>query len=293
MDELTIPFLGARRAAWQYPFGDLLRAGAPTGGRQRLAGEQPRPARGASTSRSTGSRPGTDAASRSYRPASGSTSPTALTAYTAGQRLREPPRRGRPGDSRSATSPTWPSSTATRSPSRPTRSPTPGSSRPTSRANACSPQPDLTSTPSLDHPEVPRCPSDLTRRSLRRRPARCSPRPCLLAACSGTAKSDPDGDPGADSGAALPDLGHDPRAHRRHRLLHLVDVRRAPVAGLSVRLRLPAQHRSSPTSARACCAGTPTCRSRPGWPTAFDEPDADDLGLHDPRRGDVPRRHAR
>lgn len=28
MDELTIPFLGARRASWQYPFGDLLRAGA-------------------------------------------------------------------------------------------------------------------------------------------------------------------------------------------------------------------------------------------------------------------------
>ncbi|RXS88210.1 amidohydrolase [Streptomyces sp. TM32] len=28
MDELTIPFLGAQRAAWQYPFGDLLRSGA-------------------------------------------------------------------------------------------------------------------------------------------------------------------------------------------------------------------------------------------------------------------------
>jgi hypothetical protein len=28
MDELTIPFLGERRASWQYPFGDLLRAGA-------------------------------------------------------------------------------------------------------------------------------------------------------------------------------------------------------------------------------------------------------------------------
>ncbi|MFG2137737.1 amidohydrolase [Streptomyces sp. NPDC048650] len=28
MDELTIPFLGARRAGWQYPFGDLLRSGA-------------------------------------------------------------------------------------------------------------------------------------------------------------------------------------------------------------------------------------------------------------------------
>ncbi len=28
MDELTIPFLGERRASWQYPFGDLLRSGA-------------------------------------------------------------------------------------------------------------------------------------------------------------------------------------------------------------------------------------------------------------------------
>ncbi|GGV81778.1 amidohydrolase [Streptomyces gelaticus] len=28
MDELTIPYLGAERAAWQYPFGSLLRAGA-------------------------------------------------------------------------------------------------------------------------------------------------------------------------------------------------------------------------------------------------------------------------
>ncbi|WP_327583495.1 amidohydrolase [Nonomuraea sp. NBC_00507] len=29
MDALTIPFLGPERAAWQYPFGDLVRAGAP------------------------------------------------------------------------------------------------------------------------------------------------------------------------------------------------------------------------------------------------------------------------
>ncbi|MGW9173245.1 amidohydrolase [Streptomyces decoyicus] len=28
MDELTIPYLGPERAAWQYPFGDLLRSGA-------------------------------------------------------------------------------------------------------------------------------------------------------------------------------------------------------------------------------------------------------------------------
>jgi hypothetical protein len=32
MDELTIPFLGPERSAWQYPFGDLLRAGATLAG---------------------------------------------------------------------------------------------------------------------------------------------------------------------------------------------------------------------------------------------------------------------
>ena len=31
-DVLTIPFLGDRRASWQYPFGDLLRAGATLAG---------------------------------------------------------------------------------------------------------------------------------------------------------------------------------------------------------------------------------------------------------------------
>jgi predicted amidohydrolase YtcJ len=32
MDDLTIPFLGEERAAWQYPFGGLLRAGATLAG---------------------------------------------------------------------------------------------------------------------------------------------------------------------------------------------------------------------------------------------------------------------
>jgi predicted amidohydrolase YtcJ len=32
MDDLTIPFLGPERSAWQYPFGDLLRAGATLAG---------------------------------------------------------------------------------------------------------------------------------------------------------------------------------------------------------------------------------------------------------------------
>ena len=46
MDELTIPFLGPERAARQYPFGALLRAGRAAGRGQRLGGEQRQPAVG-------------------------------------------------------------------------------------------------------------------------------------------------------------------------------------------------------------------------------------------------------
>ena len=38
MVELTLPFLGSPRDAWQYPFGDLLRAGAVLAAGQRLVG---------------------------------------------------------------------------------------------------------------------------------------------------------------------------------------------------------------------------------------------------------------
>ena len=51
MDDLTIPFLGERRAGWQYPFRSLQAAGADDVRRQRLAGEQPESVPGASTSR--------------------------------------------------------------------------------------------------------------------------------------------------------------------------------------------------------------------------------------------------
>ena len=51
MIELTLPFLGAERARWQYPFGDLHRAGARLVAGQRLAGQHPRPAGRRSTSR--------------------------------------------------------------------------------------------------------------------------------------------------------------------------------------------------------------------------------------------------
>ena len=43
MDELTIPFLGERRAGWQYPFRSLEAAGRGHVRGQRLAGQQPQP----------------------------------------------------------------------------------------------------------------------------------------------------------------------------------------------------------------------------------------------------------
>jgi predicted amidohydrolase YtcJ len=46
MDELTIPFLGARRAAWQYPFGDLLRAGSPMAAGSDWSVSSPNPLEG-------------------------------------------------------------------------------------------------------------------------------------------------------------------------------------------------------------------------------------------------------
>ncbi len=46
MDELTLPFLAADRAGWQYPFASLAARRDQVGGRQRLAGQQPEPALG-------------------------------------------------------------------------------------------------------------------------------------------------------------------------------------------------------------------------------------------------------
>ena len=43
MDELTIPFLGDERSAWQYPFADLLHAGARSA--RAATGRSPTPTR--------------------------------------------------------------------------------------------------------------------------------------------------------------------------------------------------------------------------------------------------------
>ena len=94
MDELTIPFLGPERAAWQYPFGDLLRAGRHARGGQRLAGQQPRPDRRRMHVAVNRTRAGTPRPAR-FLPGQRLDLGTALTAYTGGQRLRQPPRRHR------------------------------------------------------------------------------------------------------------------------------------------------------------------------------------------------------
>ena len=91
MDELTIPFLGERRASWQYPFGDLLRSGSHAGRRQRLVGQQPRPAR-RHPRRGQPGRAGRGPRSRCTR-TTGVTLADATHRLHRGQRLREPPRR--------------------------------------------------------------------------------------------------------------------------------------------------------------------------------------------------------
>ena len=83
MDELTIPFLGPDRADLQYPFGGLLRAGAPAGDGQRLGGHDRRPAR---ADRGRGDAGSTRAPRQRAVPArpSACRSAEALDAFTAG-----------------------------------------------------------------------------------------------------------------------------------------------------------------------------------------------------------------
>ncbi|WP_415953397.1 amidohydrolase [Streptomyces sp. KLOTTS4A1] len=82
MDELTIPFLGPRRAAWQYPFGGLLRAGATLAAGSDWPVSSPDPLAGihvAVNRREPGS-----ADERVFLPEQRIDPLTALAAYTAG-----------------------------------------------------------------------------------------------------------------------------------------------------------------------------------------------------------------
>ena len=113
MDELTIPFLGERRAAWQYPFGALLAAGAaacagsdwpvsqPRPAARRARGRQPEPARRRG---GTGQDP--------FLPGQAIDLATALAAYTSGSARTNGLDRS-PARSSPAWTPTSPSSTPT------------------------------------------------------------------------------------------------------------------------------------------------------------------------------------
>ncbi|CAL9670730.1 N-substituted formamide deformylase [Streptomyces sp. enrichment culture] len=81
MDDLTIPFLGPERAAWQYPFGDLLRAGAALAAGSDWPVSSPDPLAGIHVAVN---RVLPDSASKPFLPEQALDLTTALAAYTAG-----------------------------------------------------------------------------------------------------------------------------------------------------------------------------------------------------------------
>ncbi|MFF3956995.1 amidohydrolase [Streptomyces sp. NPDC001890] len=82
MDELTIPFLGTERAAWQYPFGELVRSGATLAAGSDWPVSSPDPIEGihVAVNRVAPESPG----HRVFYPEQRIDLPTALAAYTAG-----------------------------------------------------------------------------------------------------------------------------------------------------------------------------------------------------------------
>ncbi|MFJ2585392.1 amidohydrolase [Streptomyces sp. NPDC087538] len=82
MDELTIPFLGPARAAWQYPFAELVRAGATLAAGSDWPVSSPDPIEGihVAVNRVAPESPG----NRAFYPEQRIDLPTALAAYTAG-----------------------------------------------------------------------------------------------------------------------------------------------------------------------------------------------------------------
>ncbi|MFJ9823573.1 amidohydrolase [Streptomyces sp. NPDC101160] len=82
MDELTIPFLGPERAAWQYPFGDLVRAGATLVAGSDWPVSSPDPLAGIHVAVNRAEPGATDG--RVFLAEQRLDLPTALAAYTAG-----------------------------------------------------------------------------------------------------------------------------------------------------------------------------------------------------------------
>ncbi|GAA2741773.1 amidohydrolase [Kitasatospora cinereorecta] len=82
MDELTIPFLGPERAAWQYPFGSLLRAGATLAAGSDWPVSSPDPLAGIHVAVNRAEPGATDG--RIFLPEQRLDPATAIAAYTAG-----------------------------------------------------------------------------------------------------------------------------------------------------------------------------------------------------------------
>jgi len=82
MDELTIPFLGGRLAGWQYPFGDLYRAGSRLAAGSDWSVSSPNPLWAAHVA--VNRTPPGEAAAEPFLPAQALDLATVLTAYTAG-----------------------------------------------------------------------------------------------------------------------------------------------------------------------------------------------------------------
>ena len=290
MDELTIPFLGERprrrgstRSATCCAAGSRLAAGSD------WSVSSPNPLDGIHVAVNRVA-PGDGPASRCTR-TTGSRSREALTAYTAGSayvnhldevdrahRGRLPRRSRRPRPRR------------LRLPDRPDRR-RPG--RRDLRRRRTRLLRHLTRHARTLADPTPEVPADVhppDARPLSARPVRRLTAALLLAACSGTANSDSDSAaPSVGGGAAYEISTTTPGADRRHRLLHLVAVRRAAVAGLPVRLRLPAQHGPLQRLREpAALERRPVDLARSGL--GGRQPRPDHLGLHDPRRRHLPRR---
>ncbi len=85
MIELTIPFLGEQRSAWQYPFGDLQRAGAVLAAGSDWSVSTPDPLAAIHTAVNRTAAPGhEDGDYEAFHPEQGIDLASSLTAYTAG-----------------------------------------------------------------------------------------------------------------------------------------------------------------------------------------------------------------
>ncbi|TXK18705.1 amidohydrolase [Homoserinibacter sp. GY 40078] len=85
MIDLTIPFLGEQRSAWQYPFGDLQRAGAVLAAGSDWSVSTPDPLAAIHTAVNRTAAPGhEDGEYPPFHPEQGIDLATSLTAYTAG-----------------------------------------------------------------------------------------------------------------------------------------------------------------------------------------------------------------